>query len=366
MTMGAARFPASESIFLRKHWVARDLLIDRRQDWPIVFDYGGDQGVRVELRRPMRGTPQEPYGSNDVLCHVELRHALPANHLEDFECFARNEPPPGSRAEGLLAEMLTSPVGADLYPVPHEMLRPDLRAFLARIEAALFDPVVRTVRVLRWRVAGGGPHAPLHQFAAQWSFDGQDWHALPTNIQGPSWSERHLLVPPTLRDEVHELVRADHNEPVAHELFREAWELRLEHRKASLAVGIAALEVGAKQALLHFAPHREQELAGENAPHVMHIIRTDLPTALNAQGRRPLIGSLRRDLVFREIQEGVELRNRIVHRDNIAPTYERLISVLEAVRDFVWLFDAYRGHDWALENIRPATRSGWALIEEPT
>ena len=145
-----------ERILVRKRFVARHLLFDPREDQPIVFDYGGERNVRVELRKPAQDDPERAYTTHDVLCSVSLAYSVPREHREDFVKLARGEPPKGS-----LAPVFGDTIdGRLLTPVPYRMLRSELKKFIDGIEAAAFDVVARTVRVLRWRIGAGGPHEP--------------------------------------------------------------------------------------------------------------------------------------------------------------------------------------------------------------
>ncbi len=84
-----------ERLFLRKRFVARHLLIDPREDQPVVFEYGGDQNTRVELRKPTEDDPGRGYTTHDVLCSVSFAYPVPEEHREDFVNLARGKPPKG-------------------------------------------------------------------------------------------------------------------------------------------------------------------------------------------------------------------------------------------------------------------------------
>jgi hypothetical protein len=53
---------------------------------------------------------------------------------------------------------------------------------------------------------------------------------------------------------VAELVTSSEREPVAHELWREAWNLRHPNLRSSLVIGVAAAEVGLKQLIATLVP----------------------------------------------------------------------------------------------------------------
>ena len=68
--------------------------------------------------------------------------------------------------------------------------------------------------------------------------------------------------------------------------------------------------------------------------------------------------------LFKTIDDWVEVRNRMVHGnpENVEP--DDLKELLLVVRDVLWLCDYYRGSKWAVDYLRPQTRTALGLPNE--
>jgi hypothetical protein len=114
-----------------------------------------------------------------------------------------------------------------------------------------------------------------------------------------------------------------------------------------------------KQLLVHLVPEGRWIVENQPSPSVTNIIREGIPAILERQGKEALVQIGETDPLLKEIKKGIILRNETVHRESPAPKHETLVGVLDATRDFLWLFDAYMGHRWALDNLRSETRALW-------
>jgi len=57
-----------------------------------------------------------------------------------------------------------------------------------------------------------------------------------------------------------------------------------------------------------------------------------------------------------KLEEGIMLRNRLVHVGEVIITHEVLEEVLLAVRDVLWMLDYYGGFGWAIDKVRQQVR----------
>lgn len=46
-------------------------------------------------------------------------------------------------------------------------------------------------------------------------------------------------------------------------------------------------------------------------------------------------------------------RNKIVHGRNYRLDWDYVNEILELVRNLLWIFDYFRGYDWALNHLSP-------------
>lgn len=75
-----------------------------------------------------------------------------------------------------------------------------------------------------------------------------------------------------------ELISSAVEQPLAHELWRESWNLRHASPRSSLVVGVAAAEVGIKQLIALLVPGAESLVEHLPSPSVTTLIRRVLPT----------------------------------------------------------------------------------------
>jgi hypothetical protein len=144
-------------------------------------------------------------------------------------------------------------------------------------------------------------------------------------------------------DEVADLIGASATQPLAHEMWREAWNLRHASPRSGLVVGVAGAEVGLKQLIALLAPAAETLVQHLPSPPLATLIRQVLPNLPIRSGLDPSNACpqhLRKQLVA-----AVEARNLVGHRG--AMPHLDLRSTLLDIRDFLYLLDWHAGHAWA-------------------
>ena len=152
---------------------------------------------------------------------------------------------------------------------------------------------------------------------------------------------------------VAELVTSSEREPVAHELWREAWNLRHPNPRSSLVIGVAAAEVGLKQLIAALVPRAKSLVENIPSPPLDTMIRKvlpDLPVRAEVEPNRRVPRHLRS-----AIAAAVEDRNRVVHLG--ATPRSDLRETLLAIREFLYMLDMYSGHLWAESLLTEKTRS---------
>jgi hypothetical protein len=150
-----------------------------------------------------------------------------------------------------------------------------------------------------------------------------------------------------------ELVVSSQREPVAHELWREAWNLRHPNPRSSLVIGVAAAEVGIKQLIAALVPQASSLVENIPSPPLDTMIRKvlpDLPIRADVEPGRRAPRHLRTAIVA-----AVEDRNRVVHLGAM-PRADLRVTLL-AIREFLYMLDMYAGHSWAEALLAEKTRS---------
>lgn len=153
-----------------------------------------------------------------------------------------------------------------------------------------------------------------------------------------------------------ELVTSSQREPVAHELWREAWNLRHPNPRSSLVIGVAAAEVGIKQLIAAMVPGAKSLVENIPSPSLdvmMRKILPDLPIKADVEPSRRVPRYLRIAVIT-----AVEDRNRVVHLGAM-PSGD-LRKTLIAIREFLYMLDMYSGQLWAEALLTEKTRSALA------
>lgn len=133
-----------------------------------------------------------------------------------------------------------------------------------------------------------------------------------------------------------------------------------------MILSVSAVEIELKRLIGQLVPEAEWLIRNLPAPDIFKIVKDylarlpDIPK--NIQPPKNLQKSL---------QGAIQLRNDLIHvgqpkgteRDaTIAEVAKHCNSVLAMASDLLWLFDAYRGHEWALEHLSSRTRETLGLL----
>jgi hypothetical protein len=240
-----------------------------------------------------------------------------------------------SDSEGWIAS------SAGLFMLPNQQdhrYATTLTAAFGKAEEAL----AHVGAVLRWRFALSGHDAVFKDTAV----DAQLADGRPLDlylVSRTAMGDDSARIDQGDLDAAVNLVTSSHREPVGHELWREAWNLRHSNPRSSLVIGVAAAEVGLKQVIALLVP--EARSLVENIPSppldtIMRKVLPDLPIRADVEPTR----RAPRHLSI-AITRAVEDRNRVVHLGALPRS--NLRETLLAIREFLYMLDMYAGHPWA-------------------
>jgi hypothetical protein len=244
-----------------------------------------------------------------------------------------------------------------MLPDPHDQhYAPAVAAACHRIE----DVLRYVASVLRWRFGVHGHDAVFKDTVVTALLaDGRPLglQLVPRAAMG---DDRSQIEPGGLAA-VADLVASSQREPVAHELWRESWNLRHANPRSSLVIGVAAAEVGLKQLIAALVPDAASLVENIPSPPLDVMMRKVLPTL----PIRADVGPGRRAPrhLRTAITTAVEDRNRVVHLG--ATPRGDLRGTLLAIREFLYLLDRYSGQPWADAMLTQTTRSALAEPQEP-
>ena len=163
-----------------------------------------------------------------------------------------------------------------------------------------------------------------------WSGDGETWSRLPRNTSVELLGPTRLELAQKSAAELQHLLATGTGEPLAHELFREAWSQRSANPNSSMLAAMTALEVGIKQYISTCVPDATW-LADNAPPPVVAMLRDYIPS-LEAPGGAST-GAFPDDALD-AVKVAVTIRNQLPHRGaQVKP--RRLLTTLRAVRNIL-------------------------------
>ena len=229
--------------------------------------------------------------------------------------------------------------------------RPAVIETANRVYIRLNDYLLRAICVWRWWVGKAGHHNPIKDARLpHWSDDGQTWKPVPgqLNREIDRGIPYVVMTSNDLRASFIPLVKSGASEPLAHELFHEAWNQRIGFPRSSLLTGITAAEVGFKSFVSVLAPQAAWLAFHAPTPPLIQMLTEYLPLLPVKQtfGVSPFVPKELLEL----LKKGVYLRNKTTHVGG-GVSRETLKEILIAVRDLLYLLDFYCGHDWAFDHV---------------
>ena len=308
-------------MFFRHELIAKDLGLSENEELSIQFS--SPHQVTVTLQRLSTDELKPAYKLGDNLCIITVEKEPPLELQEYFETLST--------------------------PAPTLQLE----QFGDQISGDLWDYGKRILRLLRWRSGRSGHYDPIrYSGKLEWSSDRQHWQPLPRSLPRMGLDAG---IPEPKRIEIFAesvamLMQQKVEEPLGHELFREAWGLRTENPRGALVLGIAAAEVGFKQCVGTVFPDAK-ELANKHwSPSLKQLLPKYLP---KLSARVMLHGhALSAPKRWLEVlEEGVTIRNQIAHRNTVALPREQLREILGIIHEWLYLFDIYCGHEWAWDRL---------------
>lgn len=242
------------------------------------------------------------------------------------------------------------------FPEPMQVLVEDL-------EKSASDAGRRVVDLIRWRrgkLSGSQSPVLLQQF--EWSTDGKRWFPMPCEADIHEDERLGIVLAQDELSDVQAMAAEQVDIPFAHVLLREAWDLRTTNPRSSILLGVAAAEIGLKQAIKTLVPESSYLVEMLVLPQLADLLKNYVPL-LPAKKRLGDAPPSIPKWVRKEVWEGVQNRNRLAHRPIGATEvveelrFENLSRLLRAVHDLLVLLDFYCGKEWAAELLSEESRS---------
>ena len=233
--------------------------------------------------------------------------------------------------------------------------------------------MLRTMRLIRWRANSHGRPNPIRsgiQDGFRWSQDGIEWKPVAECISLTVSVHVHPVWTAEAEQFIETEISGELDEPLGHELLREAWTNRGPNPRSSIVLAVAAAEVGFKQFASKVLPDAAWILESVQSPPLVKMLTQLFPWSkvklqINGKDLTPP------DSVTTELEKAVLLRNGIVHgrAENLNST--TVDTVLTAVRDLLYFLDVAQGRRWALYHLSSEARkhfpqvTSWPLTVTP-
>ena len=232
-----------------------------------------------------------------------------------------------------------------------------LKSFADDLEARLGDAATRAVKLLVWFCGSADGHNPIGASKRlAFSADGIEWRQLPRTANfhlKEGFAE--LIMTDAAAAAVDELWQGGIEEPLAHELFREAAAQEDDNPRSCLVLGVAAAEVGFKQLVGSLVPDAKWLADNVPSPPLVKMLRDylpTLPTKVRLEGAKPRVPTN----IIETLRKAVLLRNQVSHGEAPKISSDTLHEILGAIHDCLYLFDCYNGHRWAWDRITIETQ----------
>jgi hypothetical protein len=356
-------------VHFRKEFTVRELDIVGLSSDGLELFLGGPHSLRVRLRNPTTEEIAQGNRSNTLFCSAQQTWEPNPGVTQVLRDLSERRVPKGHHIPAGPAgeRFLDGPETLKEPRLPLSFLPDSAQSLLNQVHDELAEAIRRTIKLLRWRWGVPGSHNPFAARIQQegYSFDGVHWYRLPTTLSMEISSPRYFELTSKRVEVLGELVStAGKDEPLGHELLREAGTLSSQAPRSALLIGVSALEVGFKELVADLVPHAAWLVENAPTPPVVRMLLEYLPTLparLNFQGKvLPPPGP-----IVDQLKKANQARNRVTHAGGASLHGESLVNALQAVQDVLWLFDYYAGHLWALGHMRKETRVALTGQPEP-
>jgi hypothetical protein len=241
------------------------------------------------------------------------------------------------------------------YQITPEYLTKTARDWLIRVESDANKILGRFVRLLRWINDTTGGHISHSAGILEWSSDEMQWFRLPSDSGITLDLVRQFSLTDGEKKNLTILLGNGTDEPVAHDLLREARHLALTAPRSAFLIGMAALETALKTTLSNSVPEAKLFIEEFQAPPVSKLLNEILPKVLKASERKITEFPLNQE-ASNYLKKWVSIRNQISHGRKSSVSESDVQDFLKFVHDIIYLMDTIDGNEWAKSHISTGNR----------
>ena len=253
---------------------------------------------------------------------------------------------------------------AEGYSPTADFLPEDLQTLCVSAGRKLQQHAVRFVRLLRWLEKADGPDRILShedpRFRLYWKTTQESFRSVPWPKQGSIVSEMGGGL--TWSDEDRQALsqlwkNPGREEPLGHQLLREAKEIAEHNPRSALLICYSALEVGLKQHIERCEPAAGWLALNAPTPPLSDILKKFLPTIHSE--KEDFRNWKEANNIFNRVAKFGKNRNKLAHSDE--HSVEHLDEYLRITEDLLFAFDVFEGNAWAKAHVSRqfGTLLGW-------
>ena len=308
------------------------------------FELGAPDDIRLFVRAPTDDERSKGQKSFNAFLDILGEFEPTKKSLLVFNALLEGRRPPEGEKARSAEDMINREgpsYGLEHYPDPFV-------SFVNTVEEKLSSPGHALVSVLRWRYAQEGPPSPIGSRGLFCSNDnGDSWHRLPGRYSILSITPPHSVLDPRVidTDEILGFLESSSQEPVGHELLREAKELQHSSPRSAVFIAVSAVEVAVKSVIVGKVSDAAWLVEAMQSPPVVDILTHYFPRLF--QSEKQFYEPTKERGLIKVIYDAVHIRNQMAHKGAAPPRRERVVEIIAAVQKLLWICDYYSGHRWA-------------------
>jgi len=218
----------------------------------------------------------------------------------------------------------------------------------------------RLIKLITWFFNTSHVHDPVRHISLYWNTRGKNYHFVKTPHKPSGYWQNDVVWNEANEACFVSLWKSASEEPLGHELFREAGSLLHSAPRSALLMLANALEAGVKSYISERVPITQWLLTETQSPPVKKILQKFVPT-LRPAAPVDLSHWSGLTTMFNRIELRITERNHLTHRGTMECEHNRLIEFKEDVSDVLYILDYLNGEQWAINNVRRETCQalGW-------